>query len=133
MTCTARAGIDGQSVPLEMNIEWTRTNLCQLRWIDSSDSSLALTEMCQEQYAVKCRGNTTITSGSPVMSYESVLTASENDTDIIIYQCTARLLNDSIFSDTATVTVFVKGISHYAGEDANILESSHFCRNGEHV
>ena len=133
VSCTARAEIDGQSVPLDMIIEWTRTNFCQLSSTDSSDNGPAPTKNCQEQNAVKCRGNTTITSGSPVTSYQSILTATENHTDIVIYQCTARLLNDSIISDTATVTVFVKGISQYAREDANILESSHFCRNGGYV
>ena len=128
VTCTARAEINGQSVPLEMIIEWTRTNLCLLSLTDSSDSGPALTEKYQEQTAVECRGNTTITSGSPVTSYQSILTATENYTDIIIYQCTARL---PIISNTATVTVFVKGTSHYAREDANnIFQSSNFCRNG---
>ena len=87
VTCTARAEIDGQSGPLEMIIEWTRTNLCQLSLTDSYNSGLELTEKCQEQYAVEFRGNTTITSGSPVTSYQSILTATENYTDIIIYQC----------------------------------------------
>ena len=104
VTCTARAEIDGQSVSLD--IEWTRINLSLT---DSSNSGPALTEKCQEQNAVECRGNITATSGSPVTIYQSILTATENYTDIIIYQCTARLINDSIFNDTANVTVFVKG------------------------
>ena len=93
VTCTARAEIDGQSVPLEMIIEWTRTNLCLLSLTDSSGSGPALAENCQKQNTVECRGNTTITSGVLVTSYQSILTATENDRDIIIYQCTARLIN----------------------------------------
>ena len=122
VNCTARAEIDGQSVPLEMIIEWTRTNLCLLSLTDSSDSDPALTKNYQEQNAVECRGNSTL---SPVISYQGILTATENDTDIIIYQCTARLLNNLIFTESViqllSQYLLKVATSHYAREDASIF------------
>ena len=86
VNCTARAEVDGQSVPVD--IEWTR--------IDFFSQS----ELMPTLYT---------TTGSPERGYQSVLTTSEDDTvNTIIYRCTATTLGYSSFSD---ITIFVEGMT----------------------
>ena len=81
VNCTARAEVDGQSIPVD--IEWTRIDVF---------SHSGPTELMPTLYT---------TTGSPERGYESVLTTSENDTaNTIIYRCTATVSSHSNFSET---------------------------------
>ena len=85
--CTARAEVDGQSIPVD--IKWTRIDILS----QSGPSDLSPTLYT--------------TTGSPERGYQSFLTTSENDTvNTIIYHCTATTLGYSIFNDT---TILVEG------------------------
>ena len=87
INCTARAEIDGQSIPLD--IEWVRI-------VISPPSGPS--ELMSTLYT---------TTGSPERGYQSVLTTSENDTvNTTIYRCIATTSNHSSYSDT---TVLVEG------------------------
>ena len=88
VNCTARAEVDGQSVPVD--IEWTRIDL----FSQSGPSQLMPTLYT--------------TTGSPERGYQSVLTTSENDTvNTIIYRCNATV---SSYSNFSGITVHVKGV-----------------------
>ncbi|CAI8019757.1 hypothetical protein GBAR_LOCUS11852, partial [Geodia barretti] len=86
VNCTARAEVDGQSIPVD--IEWTRIDV----FSPSGPSQLVPTLYT--------------TTGSPERGYQSVLTTSENDTgSSFFYRCIATVSSYSSFSDTI---VFVK-------------------------
>ena len=89
INCTARAEIDGQSIPLD--IEWIRIVI----FPPSGPSELMSTLYT--------------TTGSPERGYQSVLTTSENDrVNTIIYHCIARAQNySSTFNDTTMIIIKV--------------------------
>ena len=87
VTCTARAEVDGQGLPLV--IVWTHICICQC-------SAYATFELKSTEYT---------TTGSPENGYQSILTTTANDT--IVYRCTARLSTVREFNDT---TVIVQGV-----------------------
>ena len=90
VSCTARAEVDGQSVPLE--IEWARLLPNNI----SSDSNSTETSA--------------VTTGTPESGYQSILTASEDGTDNdIIYRCRARAWNDPCAFSHTTVCVDSEG------------------------
>ncbi|CAI8019745.1 hypothetical protein GBAR_LOCUS11852 [Geodia barretti] len=89
VNCTARAEVDGQSIPVD--IEWTKIDIF---------SQSGPSELMPTLYT---------TTGSPERGYQSVLTTSENDTgNTIIYRCTATVSSYSNFSE---ITVHVKAIA----------------------
>ncbi|CAI8012112.1 hypothetical protein GBAR_LOCUS7772, partial [Geodia barretti] len=90
VNCTARAEVDGQSIPVD--IEWTRIDIF---------SQSGPSELMPTLYT---------TTGSPERGYQSVLTTSENDTgNTIIYRCTATTLGYSSFSD---ITILVEAATN---------------------
>ncbi|CAI8013971.1 hypothetical protein GBAR_LOCUS8789, partial [Geodia barretti] len=84
VNCTARAEVDGQSIPVD--IEWIRIAISP----PSGPSELMPTLYT--------------TTGSPERGYQSVLTTSENDT-IIVYRCTAKTLR---YSESKDTTAFIR-------------------------
>ena len=104
MTCTARAEIDGETVPLEIIIQWTRITV-------SHSSSMNTSQIPSTEY------NTT-SIGSPNRGYQSILTTTETGThNTITYRCRARLLDDSdtIIKQTSDITVTVEGHCNCVG------------------
>ena len=97
VTCTARAEIDGETVPLEITIRWTRISVSQ-------SGSMNASQISSTEYT-----NTAI--GSPNRGYQSILTTTETDIDhTIAYRCRARLLDDSAnIRQTSNITVTVQG------------------------
>ena len=86
INCTARAEIDGQSIPLD--IEWIHIVISP-----PSGSS----ELMSTLYT---------TTGSPERGYQSVLTTSENVTvNTIIYRCIATTSGHSHSKDTIVAVV----------------------------
>ena len=100
VTCTARAKIDGETVPLEINIQWTRISVSQ-------SGSMNASQIPSTEY------NATAI-GSPNRGYQSILTTTETDIDnTITYRCRARLLDDSdntTSRQTSDITVTVEGM-----------------------
>ena len=92
MTCTARAEVDGQGLPVEV-----------LRWIritTSPSGSVKYFRLNSTEYDIT-------TTGSPEGGYQSILTTTENDTvNMIIYRCRARISDTKNFSD---VIVTIEG------------------------
>ncbi|CAI8036772.1 Receptor-type tyrosine-protein phosphatase H, partial [Geodia barretti] len=81
VNCTARAEVDGQSIPVD--IEWTRIDIF---------SPSGPSELMPTLYT---------TTGSPERGYQSVLTTSENYTvNTTIYRCNATVSSYSNFSET---------------------------------
>ena len=87
VTCTARAEVDGQSLPVEV-LRWVRITT-------SPSGSLNYFRLHSTEHGI-----TTI--GSPEGGYQSILTNTENDT--VIYRCSARISATNNFSD-AIVTI----------------------------
>ena len=90
VNCTARAEVDGQSIPVD--IEWIRIAISP----PSGPSELMPTLYT--------------TTESPERGYQSVLTTSENDT-IIVYRCTAKTLRYSESKDTTAFIRVVQSMS----------------------
>ena len=92
VTCTARAEIDGQSLPVEI-LRWVR--------ITTSGSVIYSTLIINStEYDIT-------RTGSPESGYQSILTTTENDTvNMIIYRCRARISTTKNFSD---VIVTIEG------------------------
>ena len=90
VTCTARAEVDGQGLPVEV-----------LRWVRITTSPSGSVNY----YSTECGITTT---GSPESGYQSILTTTENDTvNMIIYRCRARISDTKNFSD---VIVTIEGL-----------------------
>ena len=100
VTCTARAEIDGETVPLEIIIRWTRITVSQSGSMNTS--------------SVPSTDYNTTAIGSPNRGYQSILTTTETDTDnTIAYRCRAWLLDDSdttTITQTSDITVTVEGM-----------------------
>ena len=97
VTCTARAEIDGEIVPLDIIIQWTRITVSQSG--SMNETNLPSTD-------------TTATS-SPNRGYQSILTTTETDTNnTITYRCRARLLDNSTSTirEISDITVTVEGL-----------------------
>ena len=100
VTCTARAEIDGEALPLEIIIRWTRITVSQSGSINASN-------LPSTDYNIAA-------IGSPNRGYQSILTTTETDADnTITFRCRARLLDDSATTtirQTSDITVTVEGI-----------------------
>ena len=76
VSCTASAEVNGQSVPLEMTIDWVRRS--QPSGGVATFSNVSSTEF--------------VTTGSPEDGYQSILTTTEIDTEnTISYRCRATI------------------------------------------
>ena len=90
VTCTVRAEVDGQGLPVEV-LRWVRITT-------SPSGSVNYFRLHSTEYGI-----TTI--DSPEGGYHSILTSTENDTvNMIIYRCRARISDANNFSD-AIVTI----------------------------
>ena len=85
VTCTARAEVDGQGLPVEV-----------LRWVRITNSlfgSVNTFRLNSTEYDIT-------RTGSPENGYQSNLTTTEYDTvNMIIYRCRARISTSQNFSD----------------------------------
>ena len=101
VTCTARAEIDGETVPLEIIIRWTRISVSQS---GSMNISMTASQISSTEY------NTTAI-GSPNRGYQSILTTTETDiANTITYRCRATPAEDSAkIRQTSDITVTVEG------------------------
>ena len=94
VTCTARAEVDGQGLPVEV-LRWVR--------ITNSPSGSNNSQLNSTKYIT--------TTGSPESGYQSILTTTENDTvNMIIYRCRARISDNKNFSD---IIVIIEGITYF--------------------
>ena len=85
VTCTAKAEVDGQGLPVEI-LRWVRITT-------SPSGSLNYFRLHSTEYDIT-------TTGSPESGYHSILTTTENDTvNMIIYRCRARISDTKNFSD----------------------------------
>ena len=76
VTCTASAEVNGQSVPLEMTIDWVRRS-------QPSGGVATFSNVSSTEY---------VTTGSPEDGYQSILTTTEIDTEnTISYRCRATI------------------------------------------
>ena len=92
VTCTARAEVDGQGLPVEV-LRWVRITT-------SPSGSVNVYRLNSTEYDI------TVTC-SPGSGYQSILTTTENDTvNMIIYLCRARISDTKNFSD---VIVTIEG------------------------
>ena len=92
VTCTARAEVDGQSIPVEV-LRWVRITT-------SLSGSINYSQLNPTEYDIT-------RTGSPESGYQSILTTTENDTvNMIIYRCRARISDTNKFSD---VIVTIEG------------------------
>ena len=92
VTCTARAEVDGQGLPVEV-LRWVRITT-------SPSGSLNYSRLNSSEYDIT-------RTGSPESSYQSILTTTENDTvNMIIYRCRARISDTKNFSD---IVVTIEG------------------------
>ena len=91
VTCTARAEVGGETVPLEMTVDWVR------RAGPDSFSDVSSTEY--------------ETTGSPEDGYQSTLTTTETDTEnTITYRCRAKLVGGSSIRGITDTTLNVVGM-----------------------
>ena len=96
VTCTARAEVDGQSLPVEI-----------LRWVKITTSSSGSVHYCRLN---STKYNIT-TTGSPESGYQSILTTNEyNTVNMIIYRCRARISTNSTTKNFSDVIVTIEGL-----------------------
>ena len=85
VTCTARAEVDGQGLPVQI-----------LRWVRITTSPSGSTNYSR----LNSTEHGITTFGSPECGYHSIMTTTENDTvNMIIYLCRARIYDTKNFSD----------------------------------
>ena len=85
VTCTVRAEVDGQGLPVEV-LRWVRITT-------SPSGSLNYFRLNSTEYDIT-------RTGSPESGYQSILTTTENDTvNMIIYLCRARISTTKNYSD----------------------------------
>ena len=90
VTCTARAEVGGEMVPLALTVEWTRQS--------GSDGA---SDVPSTEY---------VTTGSPEDGYQSTLNTTETDTEsTITYRCRAALDIDSSVQQNEDTVVTVIG------------------------
>ena len=140
VTCTARAKVDEQSISALIILEWTHTVFCQPRQMNVSEQNsteyYTLTLISSGNYSelsfTDCNvtvsetvNNTTTTCSSESNSW-SMLPTTGYSPESVLYHCKARLLNNSVINDTATL--FIEG--NYKILQSYISES--FCSNGQY-
>jgi len=99
VTCTARAEVEGETVPLEMTVDWVRR-------AQPSSGDATFSDVPSTEYE---------TTGSPEDGYQSTLNTTETDTEnTISYRCRAALDIDSSVqqNDDTVVTVFGKDVPY---------------------
>ena len=97
VTCTARAEVDGQGLPVEV-LRWVRITT-------SPSGSVNYYRLDSTDYIT--------TTGSPESGYQSILTTTENDTvNMIIYRCRARILTNFDTKNFSDAILTLEG-SHY--------------------
>ena len=90
VTCTARAEVEGETVPLELTVDWVRRA-----------GHYSFSDVPSTEYE---------TTGSPEDGYQSTLTTTETDTEnMITYRCRARLVGGSSIRGIADTTLNVVG------------------------
>ena len=95
VTCTARAEVDGQGLPVEV-----------LRWVRITNSLSGL----MNYYKLNSTEYDITTTGSPESGYQSTLTTTENDTvNMIIYCCRARISTNSTTKNFSDAIVTIEG------------------------
>ena len=95
VTCTVRAEVDGQGLPVEV-----------LRWVRITTSPSCLMNHIRQNST----GYNITRTGSPESGFKSNLTTTENDTvNMITYQCRARISTDSTTKNFADVIVIISG------------------------
>ena len=87
VTCTARAEFNGETIPLEITIEWRR------KFVPLSSSDPIY-----------------MTTGSPESGYQSILSTTEMNAMNIIYSCLARLAVDSLIIGQDNIHLQVHGV-----------------------
>ena len=90
VTCTARAELNGETIPLEITIEWRRNFIP----LSSTDPIY-------------------MTTGSPESGYQSILSTTETDSMNFIYSCLARLAVDSLIRAQDNIHLQVHGVCSY--------------------
>ena len=97
VTCTARAEVDGQGLPVLILMAWT--HIVRLPSGLMNESYVKSTEY--------------VKTGSPESGYQSILTTAENDTvNTIIYRCRAKMpVYRSGISDF-NITITVEGTQY---------------------
>ena len=94
VTCTARAEVEGETVPLEMTVDWVRR-------AQPSSGYAAFLDVPSTEYE---------TTGSPEDGYQSTLTTTETDMENTIkYRCRAALVVDSNIKETNDTDLTVVG------------------------
>ena len=90
VTCNASTEVEGETVPLEMTVDWVR------RAGPDSFSNVPYTDY--------------VTTGSPEDGYQSTLTTTETETrKEIYYRCRARLVVDSSIQGIRDTALTVEG------------------------
>ena len=91
VTCTARAELNGETIPLEITIEWRRNFVL----LSSSDPIY-------------------MTTGSPESGYQSILSTTETESqNRVIYQCLARLAVDGLIRENSNAYLQIQGVYMY--------------------
>ena len=91
VTCTARAEVGGETVPLEMTVDWIRRA-----------GRYSFSDVPSTEYE---------TTGSPEDGYRSTLNTTETDTrNMISYRCRARLVGGSSIRGITDTTLNVVGM-----------------------
>ena len=90
VTCTARAEFNGETIPLEITIEWRR--------------SFVLLSSFDPIY---------MTTGSPESGYQSILSTTETDTQNPFYSCLAKIAVDSLINGQDNILLQVHGVCSY--------------------
>ena len=95
VTCTARAEVEGETVPLEMTVDW-------LRRTQPRSGAATFSDVPSTEYE---------TTGSPEDGYQSTLNTTETDTENMIrYRCRAALVGGSSVQGTTDTTLNVVGM-----------------------
>ena len=95
VTCTARAEVGEETVPLEMTVDW-------LRRAQPSSGGATFSYVPSTEYE---------TAGSPEDGYQSTLNTTEIDTrNMIRYRCRSRLVGGSSVQGTTDTTLNVVGM-----------------------
>ena len=94
VTCTARAEVEGETVPLEITVDW-------LRRTQPRSGAATFSDVPSTEYE---------TTGSPEDGYQSTLTTTETDTEnMITYRCRAALVVNSSVQGITDTTLNVVG------------------------
>ena len=93
VTCTARAELNGETIPLEITIEWRKNGIL----LSSSDPIYNI-----------------MTTGSPESGYQSILSTTETESrNRVLYQCLARLAVDRLIRENSNTYLQIQGVYMY--------------------